>query len=425
MSRAIEVWLGDSELRVGTLRFDAQGSRQSAGFEYHPGWLENAERFALDPRLPLVRGMQFHKRVGEGSVFPGAIADTEPDGWAKRVILRDDAKQRRAAKGKGGQTGRHLMSSLDYLLAVDDTSRVGVLRFKDEDGQFQRASEKGRRTTPPLIELGALLSATKAVEQNEETAADLAYLRGRGTSLGGLRPKCSVIDDDGALSIAKFPSVQDDRSVTKGEVLALHLARNAGIQAAESRLIDSEGSPVALIRRFDRAPAGRLMYVSAATLLGAERSDAQEHTYTEIVDAIRQHGSRVREDIEELWRRIAFSILITNVDDHLHNHGFLHETRGQWRLAPAFDINPFPVRFRELKTWLSHEAGPEARIDTLLSIAPYCRIPREKAVAVIKEVELAVSKWRTVAKRLTMTPREIDQFADAFEHEERTAARKL
>ncbi|MEJ1963044.1 MAG: type II toxin-antitoxin system HipA family toxin, partial [Gammaproteobacteria bacterium] len=425
MSRSIEVYLGDSERKVGTLRFDVQGARQSAAFEYYAQWLDHEERFAIDPRLPLVRGMQFHKRVGDGSTFHGAIADTEPDGWGKRVILRDDAKQRQTAKDKGKQASRSAMNALDYLLAVDDLSRVGALRFKDEEGRFQRASEKGRRTAPPLVELGTLLSATKAVEANEETAADLAYLRGRGTSVGGLRPKCSVIDEDGTLSIAKFPSVRDDRPVTKGEVLALQLARNAGIETAEARLIDSDGSPVAIIRRFDREPAGRLMYVSAATLLGAERSDPQEHAYTEIIDVIRQHGVRVQDDIEELWRRIAFSILVTNVDDHLHNHGFLHETRGQWRLSPAFDVNPFPVRARELKTWISQDAGPEARIDALLSIAPYCRIPRERAVAIIKEVELAVSKWRAVAKRLTMTPREIDQFADAFEHEERTAARRL
>src|SRR5690606_23395057 len=137
------------------------------------------------------------------------------------------------------------LNHLDFLLAVDDTSRVGALRFRDENGTFQRAPEPDRRTAPPLIELNLLLNASRAVEQHTETAADLAYLRGRGTPLGGLRPKCTVIDEDGRLSIGKFPSVQDDRSVTKGEVLALLLARESGINAAEARLVDSDGSPVA------------------------------------------------------------------------------------------------------------------------------------------------------------------------------------
>jgi serine/threonine-protein kinase HipA len=425
MKRVIEVYLGDSASHVGTLRFDVQGARQSAGFEYTSEWLQSEDRFPLEPGLPLVAGMQFHKQVREGSLFHGAVADTEPDGWGRRVILRDHAKQRQLDNKKGREVSAPPLNALDSLLAVDDLNRVGALRFKDEDGNFQRLSEKGRRTSPPLIELKALLAATRAVERNTETAADLAYLRGRGTSLGGLRPKCSVIDDDGTLSIAKFPSVQDDRPVTKGEVLALELAAKAGIRAAQSRIVDSDGAPVALVRRFDRVPSGRVMYISAATLLGAEPADSREHSYTEIVDAIRRYGSQAQADIEELWRRIAFSILITNVDDHLRNHGFLHESRGQWRLAPAFDINPFPDRERELKTWISEESGPTATVEALLSIAPYCRIAPKDAVAIIKQVERASSKWREVGRRLTMTSRELDQFSDAFEHRERTAAQRL
>lgn len=302
---------------------------------------------------------------------------------------------------------------------------MGALRFRDEKGVFQRATEEGRRTAPPLIELGRLLAATRAVENNNETAADLAFLRGRGTSLGGLRPKCTVVDDDGTLSIGKFPSVGDERAVTKGEVLALQLAKDAGIAAAEGRIIDSDGSPVALIRRFDRLKGGkRLMYISAATMLGIERTDPEEHAYTEIVDAIRVHGAQAQADIEELWRRIAFSILITNIDDHLLNHGFLHETRDQWRLAPAFDINPFPDRVRELKTWISEEAGPEATVEGLMSVIPYFRISPARAREILGEVERAVAGWRKKGRAIGMTDAELDQFTDAFEHSERDAARK-
>jgi serine/threonine-protein kinase HipA len=203
------------------------------------------------------------------------------------------------------------------------------------------------------------------------------------------------------------------------------LAKAAGIQAAESRLVTSDELPVALIRRFDRTADGRrLMYVSAATLLGVDSSDPNEHFYTEIVDAIRLHGADAQADIEELWRRIAFSILITNVDDHLRNHGFLHASHGQWRLAPAFDINPFPERARELKTWISEETGPEASIDALLSVRAYFRITPQRAKGILGEVENAVAKWRETGKRLGMTNRELESFADAFEHQERLAARK-
>lgn len=426
MRRVLDVFLGETALQVGTLRFEAQGARQSAGFEYHPDWLAAEDRFALEPGLPLVSGMQFHQQIRDGSLFHGAIADTEPDGWGRKIVLRDYAKQRQRARAEGGAAESPALNHLDFLLAVDDTSRVGALRFRDEDGTFQRAPEPDRRTTPPLIELNQLLNASRAVEQHTETAADLAYLRGRGTSLGGLRPKCTVIDEDGRLSIGKFPSVQDDRPVTKGEVLALLLARQSGINAAEARLIDSDGSPVALIRRFDRPDdGGRLMYISAATMLGVDTSDGSEHSYTEIVDALRQHGAQPQTDIEELWRRIAFSILITNVDDHLHNHGFLHTQLGQWTLAPAFDVNPFPERVRELKTWLSEDTGPAASIEALVSVAPYFRIDRDAAIRILGEVEQATRRWRQVGHSIGMSNRELDQFVDAFEHRERDVARNI
>lgn len=143
MKRTIAVYLGDSGRRLGTLRFDIQGARQNASFEYNSEWLGSEDRFAIDPNLPLVAGLQFHKKVGDGSIFPGAIADTEPDGWARRVILRDHAKQRQATRAAHGKPDDKPLNPIDYLLAVDDANRVGALRFQDEEGVFQRAPEKG------------------------------------------------------------------------------------------------------------------------------------------------------------------------------------------------------------------------------------------------------------------------------------------
>jgi len=424
MKRTIDVLLGDGP-QVGTLRYDLQGHRENAAFEYSAGWLGDAARFALGPTLPLQAGPQFHRKTKEGSLFHAAIADTEPDGWARRVIMRDHIKRRQELRREGKEEAQPL-NALDYLLAVDDVSRVGALRFRDEEGMFRRAQEEGRRTAPPLIELGALLSASRAVEANKETAADLAYLRGRGTSLGGMRPKCTVIDDDGALSIGKFPSIADERAVTKGEVLALTLAGRAGINAAKARVIESDGLPVALIRRFDRQGNGqRVMYVSAATMLGVEATEPEEHSYTEIVDAIRVHGADAQADIEELWRRIAFSILITNVDDHLRNHGFLHVDREFWRLSPAFDINPSPERVRELKTWISEEAGPDMSIDALMSVIAYFRITKDRARQILSEVVHAVDDWRRTGQSIGMSEEELEPFTDAFEHGQRDAAKKL
>lgn len=426
MKRTLQVLLGDELRLVGTLHHDQSGAREHAAFLYAPEWLAAPDRFPLEPGLPLVGGPQFHRKAAEGSVFPAIIADTEPDGWGRRVIQRDHAKRRQAARRSGQETGSAQLHAVDFLLAVDDGSRVGALRFRDENGVLQRATEPGRRTTPPLVELTQLAASSRAVETETETAADLAYLRGRGTSLGGLRPKCTVLDDDGRLAIGKFPSVQDTRAVTKGEVLAMQLARRAGIDAAETRLVDSAGVPVALVRRFDRAADGRrLLYASAATLLGVEAAAGAEHFYTEIVDALRVHGAAVQKDSDELWRRIAFSILITNVDDHLHNHGFLHVERGLWRLAPAFDLNPFPDRARELKTWVSADTGPEATIEALLSVTPYFRIPLPRAKAILRDVAAAVATWRDAGRKLGMTGPELEAFAEAFEHSEARAARAV
>jgi serine/threonine-protein kinase HipA len=425
MKRTIRVFFGEEPRLAGVIRYDIQGARENAAFEYAADWIAAPGRFAIDPELPLVSGVQFHKKTPAGSVFHSAIADTEPDGWGRRVIQRDFAKRRKEARRSGRETEARQINALDYLLAVDDQSRVGALRFQDENGVFQRAREEGRRTTPPLIELRRLLTATRAVETGNETAADLDFLRGRGTSLGGMRPKCSVLDDEGRLSIAKFPSVLDERAVTKGEILALRLASMAGINAAEGVLIESDGTPISLVRRFDRPDSGgRLMYVSAATMLGAEPGDPANHTYCELADALRKYGAPTQNDIDELWRRVAFSILITNVDDHLRNHGFLHIEHGQWRLAPAFDINPFPDRFRELKTWVSEDAGPESTVDALMSVTPYFHIAVPHARKMLGRVERAVARWRAEGRALGMSSMELDRFAEAFEHPERSAARR-
>lgn len=327
----VQVCIGAAGLPVGTLTY--QGRREHCAFAYDESWLAHPARFNVSADLWLTSGHQAHKAASSlDSPFHGAIADTAPDAWGRRLIARDHAHRRKA------DPGLQALTELDYLLAVDDFSRVGALRLRDPEENWHRTAVKGRRSTPPLIELEPIFHASRAVEAGRESAEDLRYLQGKGTSLGGLRPKCSLVDEHGWLSIGKFPSLGDTRSVTRGEVLALRLAALAGIEVATARIVhlgDAEKEvPVAVIRRFDRnGDAGRIPYQSAASLLQASREE--DRSYTELADAIRSHGHAPTEDLRQLWRRMAFNLLITNVDDHLQNHGFLHVARGLWRLAPS------------------------------------------------------------------------------------------
>jgi serine/threonine-protein kinase HipA len=405
----------------GFARVCPPGRRENSAFAYDEDWLASTARFNVSADLQLMAGHQSHKAASlHDSVFHGAIADTAPDAWGRRVIARDHAKRRK------DDPRLPALTELDYLLAVDDFSRVGALRLRDPNGSWQRTTMSGQRSTPPLIELERVFLASRAVERGDETAEDLRYLQGKGTSLGGMRPKCTLVDEDGRLAIGKFPSVGDARSVTRGEVLALKLAALAGIDAAQARIVLLGEVPVAVISRFDRDQAdGRIPYQSAASLLQASREE--DRSYTEIADAIRAHGHAPTQDVRQLWRRLVFNLLITNVDDHLQNHGFLHVAHGQWRLAPAFDINPFPDKEQESKTWLSEQDGPITDLGMLLARAAYFGLDEAQARAILAEVHAAVANWRQVALSADVGLRqaELDDFAPAFEHEQLMAASVL
>lgn len=417
IQRRATVCLGETGHELGQLMYAKSGARENSSFTYNPQWLQSPDRFSVSPDLALTEGPQYHKAASkDDSVFHLAIADTEPDGWGCRVIARDHAKRRKAQIAQGEEAPNASLAEWDYLVEVDDVSRIGALRLRDEKGNFIRSIEDGERRTPALVELAQLLGASHAVERGTETEADLRYLRGRGTSVGGMRPKCTLVDEAGQLAIGKFPSVSDERAVTKGEVLALRLASAAGIDAAEAHIVYSERTPVAVVRRFDRTrEGGRIPYFSAASALQALRDE--EHTYTEIADYIVANSPDPTRDLAELWRRIVFNLLITNVDDHLHNHGFLHAGHGQWRLAPAFDVNPFPDKDQELKTWLS-EDGPVAAIDDVVELAGYFGLKPARALQTLRQVYTAIRTWREVATtaQIGMQPRDLSDFAPAFEH---------
>lgn len=408
----LDICLGQGGAFVGKLIYSKAGQREFSQFAYQEQWLANPVAFDISPDLSRVMGYQVRKASSrEDSCFFLALADTEPDSWGRRVIARAHAKERKL------KTALRALTELDYLCAVDDFSRMGALRLRDAAQTHLRTVEEGKRATAPLLHLDKIMVASRAVELSTETAEDLKYLQGKGTSLGGLRPKCTVLDEDGALALGKFPSVKDERSVTRGEVLALHLAKLAGIETANARIEVVEGAPVAIIRRFDRTPnQGRIPYLSGATLLQSSRNE--EHAYTEVVDAMRSKCIDFNFAAQQLWRRLVFNFLITNVDDHLHNIGFLYADKNQWRLSPSFDLNPFPDMDRESKTWLSEDTGPITSIAQLLGQAARFQLNPHEAVEVLAEVVKATTRWRDVAltANVGLLQAELEDFAPAFEH---------
>lgn len=397
----LEVHLGASGQVVGRLHL---GSGKRSAFSYDEQWLRNPRFFSLSPDLEPVLGVQHPEQV-----FFLALEDTAPDSWGERVIRRAHAKLHQQDR----QTPA--LEPVDFVMWVDDEARVGALRLFDPQTKVYLRSGGQHRHVPPLVELDKVVQAARALEAGTESAQDLQYLLGQGTSLGGARPKSTVRDTDGRLALGKFPSQADQRDIIRGEVLAMHLAAKAGIKVAPARVELINGTAIAIIRRFDRTDvAGRIPYMSAAAMLQSDGRDAV-HAYTELVDMLLQVGAKPMEDIHELWRRLVFNYLICNTDDHLRNAGFLYDARNHgWRLSPAFDLNPMPGDRRESKTWLTEDSGVIDSQALLMDGAPYFRLDEEQAAEIWGEVAQAVEGWRVVAKGLGMRSTDVLDFEPAF-----------
>lgn len=411
MRTRLEICLGESERPVGHLVFVKDGQREFSQFAYSEEWIANKDYFDISPDLIRQAGYQLRKPpTRNDSCFFLALSDTEPDAWGRRVVARAHAKAR------AHNPSLKPLTEIDFLAAVDDFSRVGALRLRNATQQYLGNASESLRPTPVLLELERILQASQALELSRETAEDLAYLQGKGTSLGGMRPKCTVLNERGELCLGKFPSLTDERSVTRGEVLALRLAQLAGIDSAPAHIALVQEQPVAIIKRFDRTNTGdRIPYMSGATLLQANRND--ERSYAEIVDVMRMHCENFLNDVRQLWRRLAFNHLITNVDDHLQNIGFLYSGNNKWRLAPAFDLNPFPDKLPESKTWLSEDTGPITSVEQLLRQAFRFELSESQALTILNEVAAAVKRWKQVAVTADVgfSAAEIADFKSAFE----------
>jgi serine/threonine-protein kinase HipA len=311
---------------------------------------------------------------------------------------------------------------IDYVLALDNSSRLGALRFRVDATSPFLAVTTGR--LPPLIRLQALMRAADAIHSETETAADLRFLLGAGSPLGGARPKSAVSLADGRLALAKFPKPDDTRDIAGGEILALTLAAEAGIRVVEHRLVPVGKHSAAVITRFDRVGSDRIPFVSGASLLGSRQGEPG--AYTLLADAIRQFGDNVAGDLRELWRRLIFSLLASNYDDHLRNHGFLMREPGRWSLSPAYDLNPVPEidRVRISKTPISEERE-EASVAGALAVAGRFGINGPAAKSILREVFTAVAGWRRTTRRLRLKRATAEAYASAFEHELMDEARRL
>jgi serine/threonine-protein kinase HipA len=392
----IELVLGD--VLVGELHRHPGRDGESVSFRYSEDWLEAPTGFALDPELHLDARTSSPAR---GGLF-GALSDSGPDRWGRQLVQR---RERRAAEAEGRAV--RSLSELDYVLGVSDRARLGALRFRIDDEFVARGDE-----VPPLVRLGALLGAADRLARDEESAEDLALLLAPGSSLGGARPKASVLDARGRLAIAKLPRETDEYPIERWEWVALELARAAGIRVPEAELLTVAGRPVLLARRFDRHGAERIHFASALTLLALR--DGDRASYPEIAEILQREGSQPRRDGQELFRRMLLNICIANVDDHLRNLGFLREPAG-WTLSPVYDLNPVPadVRPRILTTSITLDDATGS-LDAARESATYFGLSPRDAEAEIERVLRAVAGWETVARAAGASAKECARMRSAF-----------
>lgn len=392
------VVLGDSRAPVGELRFTHAGPRQFSTFAYSPAWLENPHAFAVQPDFPL-EGGPFHTSGQPGHMrdaLAGAFADAAPDTWGRRLLER--------TYGNG-------LTEFEYLTLSDDACRQGALRFQNGSGEIIRG--KSADAIPRLVALEKITAIARAYEQGKEISAeDMQALAGAGGS-GGARPKANVQDGD-TLWLAKFTSVHDQQPIERVEVATLHLARICGIRTPTTRLeLADTPFPVALIQRFDRRGRARIPYISARTALG--KNGLELGSYTEIIDFIRAYAADPLADFRELYLRLIFTILVSNKDDHLKNHGFLYVSAGRWRLSPVFDVNPAPDRNPHLETAILERGSHDRSITLAFEACEFFEIAPEVARQMIRDTARHVSgEWREALRQVGVSGASAREYEPAF-----------
>lgn len=405
-------WVGLKEATLmGILHSTQVRGKEVFSFEYDEGWLKSGQAQNLDPDLQLFTGQQF--LYEEKKTNFGIFLDSSPDRWGRVLMERREAVLARKEERKP-----KTLFETDFLLGVFDGHRMGALRFKERaEGLF--LSNNKDMATPPWTSIRELEHACLRLEEDDiddnEKIKWLNMLMAPGSSLGGARPKASVLDDKGQLWIAKFPSKNDNRDIGAWEMVVHELALQAGLNVAESMTGTYYSKQhTFLTKRFDRTAKGeRIHFASAMTLLG--HTDGTDHhagvSYLDLAEFIARHGAHADKDLEELWCRIVFYVCVSNTDDHLRNHGFLLTEKG-WILSPAYDINPV-----ETGTGLSlniSEKDNALDLDLVRSVAPYFRVDEGKANEIINSIKQCVKNWTALAAKFGVSKSERDVMAKAF-----------
>jgi serine/threonine-protein kinase HipA len=390
---------------VGRLWIHLSKGHERASFEYSSEWRTSPVHFSLEPALEMGEGT-FHT---DKALF-GSIGDSAPDRWGRLLMERREARRARSEKRRA----RKLHES-DYLLMVNDVARQGALRFSENiDGSF--LATETDIPIPPIVYLERLLTASDRIQAREEMDEDIRDLVDPGASIGGARPKASVFDNEGNLLIAKFPSRNDDWDVELWEFLSFRMAKRASLSVPEFRLEKILNRNLLLLKRFDRrGQEVRIPFLSAMSML--EASDGDHGSYLDLGEILREYGSSPGEDLENLWRRMVFNIMISNVDDHLRNHGFLYQGTSGWRLSPVYDLEPTPEhkKPRVLHTRIDFYDGT-ASLELAYEVAEEFGLDPGKARRIAKEVAMAVKDWDKEAIRFGAGKDEVEYMRSAFDH---------
>jgi len=400
----------DAPVLVGTLRSSVIKNKEHFSFSYDADWLQSPYAQKIDPSLNLYSGEQHSEGPNNFRTF----LDSCPDRWGRLLM-----KRREAVIARQEERRPRVLNEVDYLLGVHDLYRLGALRFKrDLNGAFLDNDET--LAAPPISSLRDLEYAAKQVEDNldidnPEYLKWLNMLMSPGSSLGGARPKASVVDEDNGLWIAKFPSRYDEHDIAAWEFVVYKLAVGAGVAMSECRVEKfNSHHHTFLTKRFDRTTDSRLHFTSAMTQLGYYDGD-YEASYLELAQFLTEHGANTKADLAQLWRRIVFNIAVSNTDDHLRNHGFIY-SNGGWLLSPAYDINPVTpanglhLNISDDDNSLSYELAME--------VIAFFQLTKSQAEQIKEEVLVSVSQWGSVANVLKISRSEQQQMADAFNVEQ-------
>ena len=400
-------FLSFSNELVGTMYVSQTRGKEFYSFEYNENWLEH-KKMLLDPDLQLYKGRQYI--TDDKNIF-GVFADSCPDRWGRRLMKR---REEIRAKKEGLKPEKLLES--DYLLGVYDEARMGGLRFKTElDGNF--LSDDKEFATPPWTSLRELEQASIAFENDTDSLNEkwLKQLLAPGSSLGGARPKASVMAQDGSLWIAKFPSKHDDFNSGAWEMVAHELADMFGLNVPEAKIEKfSKLGTTFLVKRFDRKGSQRVHFSSAMTMLGkkdgADMADGS--SYLEIVSFLKANGVRPQADLEELWKRIVLSMAVSNTDDHFRNHGFILSEDG-WELSPLYDVNP--DIYGEYLSLNVDSYNADISFDLAIESAKYYGLDKDEAVRLVALIkDIVRNNWQNLAKKYGIGRSEIDRMKVAF-----------